>query len=119
MVAFAGSGTDGAEAGVVGTDPTSVRITDNAFTPASVVIARGGRVNWRSAANGILGEPTTNGHNIWVTKVPKRLKRKKGKFRLGLPSTQINWTKRFTLPGRYTFICIPHRSDMRISVVVK
>ena len=118
-MALIGSGTDGAEAGVVATEPTSVRITDNAFTPTTVSIARGRSVNWRSAANGILGEPTTNGHNVWAVKVPKRLKRKKGKFRLGLPSTEIDWTKRFTIPGRYTFICIPHKSDMRMSVVVK
>lgn len=95
-----------------------VQVKDNAFTPTKVDIRRGERVNWRSFGNGVPGGSTTNAHNVWVTKLPKSLKRKKSKFRLGIPSTELNWTKRFTVAGRYTFICVPHRDTMRMRVVV-
>lgn len=95
-----------------------VKIEDNSFTPTTVEIRRGESVNWRSFGGGIAGGATTNGHNVWVTKLPKSVKRKKSKFRLRIPSTNIDWTKRFTVAGRYSFVCLPHRTTMRMSVVV-
>ena len=101
-----------------------VKTYDNYYSPASLAVKVGDRVKFRSwspfgGPNFTGGPGYTDLHDaVLIKPFPKGVKA--SAYRSGpLPTTDLNWTVRFTKPGTYIFNCTNHSSEMRATVRVR
>lgn len=88
-----------------------VKMTDvpAAFVPAKVTIKVGGEVDWENT-----------GHNMHSVTANPPLPPGAESFDSGFMEPGVTWTHKFTVPGTYHYLCIPHaNSGMAGEVVVK
>jgi plastocyanin len=91
--------------------PVKVKVADDYFAPTTVKIKKGRSVKW------VWDQFNYESHNVRLTKThPKRVKR--GKFRSVTGTIGIRFQRKFTVPGRYLFICTIHPTVMRMTVRV-
>jgi plastocyanin len=88
-----------------------VMVKDDFFSPTKMTIKVGDKVNfvWASA--------NLNTHNVTLVKGPKGVK--KSKFTSLSGSTNFHFLRKFTVPGKYHFICTIHPSMMNFNLTVK
>lgn len=93
--------------------PVKVDVFDNFFAPTSVKIKKGRSVKW------VWSEFNTQTHNVRLTKVhPKGVKPKQ--FRSANGVFGIRFKRKFTVAGKYGFLCTFHVAEnMRMTVKVK
>ncbi|MBZ5631221.1 MAG: hypothetical protein LAO06_20400 [Acidobacteriia bacterium] len=96
-----------------------VRMTmDKQFVPNQLTITVGQTVQW------VNDDPLHN-HNVsddpdideehGIARLPKGAKA----FDSGVLPPGSRWSHRFTLPGRYHYVCIPHLPGMVADIIVK
>jgi plastocyanin len=91
--------------------PKVVKLYDNYYSPVSVKIRKRGKVKWKWT-------PVFNTHNVKLTEAPRGVK--KSDFRSQTSSSPTyTFTKRFTKPGKYHFICTIHPVEMQMDVRVR
>jgi plastocyanin len=84
-----------------------VSVKDNAFSPRSVEVARGGKVVWRWKG--------ANPHNVKFRKVPSGASKRGSKTQ-----SSGRFARTFTKRGRYRYVCTIHVAlGMKGSVSVK
>lgn len=89
-------------------------------------IRSGDSIRWRAYLEGIGFGDSGQGHNLRLSEAPrgvrgKKLRQLKNSFKFptdGSISNTIDFSRRFTLPGRYVFICTEHTPGMRMGVKV-
>jgi plastocyanin len=107
VVAVGGEGVGGGGAGGGGGGPAlaaSVTITDNVFTPASVTIAKGGKVTWTWSGDPIYGQPHNVFFNVDGSESPNQ--------------TSGTYEKTFANAGTFAYRCTNH-TGMNGTVVVQ
>ena len=104
--------------------PKLIKTYDDYYLPDTLTVKVGTRVKFRSwspfgGPNGTGGPGLTDLHDaVLIRPFPKAIKPRA--FRSGqLPTTDLNWTVRFTKPGRYVFNCTNHHTEMRATVTVR
>ena len=128
LVAAAGLAVMLAERGQARTAVSSatklVKTYDNYYSPSSLTVRTGDKVKFRSwspfgGPNFTGGPGFTDLHDaVLIRPFPRGAK--PGAFRSGpLPTTNLNWTVRFTKPGTYIFNCTNHSSEMRATIRVR
>ncbi|HVB59484.1 MAG TPA: plastocyanin/azurin family copper-binding protein [Candidatus Acidoferrales bacterium] len=91
--------------------PVVVKMTDvpAAFVPKKVTIKVGGEVEWENT-----------GHNMHSVTANPPLPPGAESFDSGFMAPGATWIHKFTVPGTYHYLCIPHaNSGMAGEVVVK
>jgi len=78
-----------------------VEIRDNRFIPADMTIVVGTTVRWTN-----YGEQA---HDVVAND---------GSFRSGNLITSSSFSHTFTTPGRYSYYCTPHISDLMMGIIV-
>ena len=92
--------------------PKLVTVADDYFAPVTLRIYKGRRVKWR------WDQLNTNSHNVTLTRVhPPRVRRRD--FRSISGTVGINFVRKFTVPGKYGFVCTLHSTVMRMNVFVR
>jgi plastocyanin len=92
--------------------PKIVAVADDYFAPVKLNIYKGKRVRWK------WDELNTNSHNVSLTKVhPRGVKR--GNFKSISGTSGINFVRKFTVPGKYGFVCTLHATVMRMNITVR
>jgi plastocyanin len=92
--------------------PKLVTVADDYFAPVKLPIYKGRRVKWR------WDQFNTNSHNVTLTRVhPPGVRRRD--FRSISGTVGINFVRRFTVPGKYGFVCTLHSTVMRMNVIVR
>ena len=101
-----------------------IKTYDNYYSPSSLNIRAGDKVKFRSwspfgGPNFTGGPGFTDLHDaVLIQPYPKGVKA--SAFRSGiLPTTNLNWTVRFTKPGTYVFNCTNHSTEMRATIRVR
>ena len=128
MVAAAGFAVMLAERGQAQTATASstklIKTYDNYYSPSALTVRAGDRVKFRSwspfgGPNFTGGPGFTDLHDaVLIRPYPKGVSA--GAYRSGpLPTTNLNWTVRFTKPGTYIFNCTNHSSEMRATIRVR
>jgi len=88
-----------------------VTVADDYYAPTALTIKKGNKIRWNwSDAN-------YDSHNVKLTKAPKGVK--KTDFKSATGAIGINFSRKFTVPGKYHFICTLHSSVMTMDVKVK
>jgi plastocyanin len=93
-----------------------VTMGDAAFAPASVRISAGSSVTWRNRSQLV--------HT--VTADPARVQNRRNvslpagaePFHSGNIAAGASYTRRFTVPGTYRYVCVPHEAARMIGTVV-
>ncbi len=89
-----------------------VSVNDDYFAPTDVTIKKNSKVKW------VWSDLNTNTHNVILTGThPKGVK--KSDYRSGSGAVQLVFTRKFTVPGKYGFICSFHRGVMTQTLTVK
>jgi plastocyanin len=90
----------------------TVTVADDTFTPATVSVKSGGKVQWVWAPENL------DTHNVVLTKEhPDGVKTRD--YRSGDAAIRYKYTAKFEVPGKYEFICTYHKTVMRTTVTVK
>lgn len=89
--------------------PKVVSVEDNVYLPYNVKIKEDGKVKWVWSIN------NTQTHNVVLKKAPKGVNKKQ--FKSGNASSNFQFTKKFTVPGKYHFVCTFH-NEMTMDVQV-
>ena len=89
----------------------TVKVKDDFFSPSKMTIKVGDKVNFVWASTNI------NTHNVTLLKGPKGVK--KSKFTSLSGSTDFHFERKFTVAGKYHFICTIHPSMMNFYLTVK
>jgi plastocyanin len=100
--------------GVQSAKPKTAKVTvaDDTFTPATVSVKAGGKVQWAWAPTNI------DTHNVVLTSThPDGVKTRD--YRSGDAAVQYKYTAKFDVPGTYKFICTYHKTVMQTTVTVK
>lgn len=94
--------------------PKVVEVGDDYYDPVQVRVDKGRSVKWQWTA-------TLQPHNVRLDRAPDGVK--KSEFRsqnMSSPAPPFpHFTRRFTKPGRYQFICTLHRFQMQMTVKVR
>ena len=85
-----------------------VRVIDFEFVPASVAVDVGDTVTWTFVNGGHTTTSDAGQPDSWSS-VPAENETNR---------TGQTFQKQFTVPGRYSYVCIPHRTFMKGAVVV-
>jgi plastocyanin len=102
----------GASGGQSSAKAKQVTVADDSFTPASVSVKSGGKVQWVWAPENL------DTHNVVLTSThPNGVKTRD--YRSGDAAVQYKYTAKFEVPGKYEFICTYHKTVMRTTVTVK
>jgi plastocyanin len=99
--------------------PVIVRMTvDKQFVPNQLTITAGQTVQW-------VNEDPLHNHNASddpdideehrIARLPKGAK----PFDSGVLTPGSRWSYRFTAPGRYHYVCVPHLPGMVADIIVK
>jgi plastocyanin len=92
--------------------------TTKQYNPKTVTISVGDTVEWVNDDPGNIHNATTDKD---ATDVPKAIQMPKGAkpFNSGLMLTGKRYRYKFTVPGTYRYICVPHQPGMVGTVIVK
>ena len=94
-----------------GARPVKVSVADDYYGPAQLTIKKGKSVKWVWSAY------NTDNHNVSLNQGPAGVKR--GQFKSPSGTIGLHFEKKFTVPGKYKFVCTFHRTVMKMTVVVK
>jgi plastocyanin len=89
----------------------NVTVADDYFAPVTVKIRKGSKVKY------VWSDANLDSHNVKLQKGPKKVDKKDFKSATG--TIGINFAPKFTVPGKYHFICTLHSSVMQMDVTVK
>lgn len=107
MLAFGGAAS-GSSAKAT---PKLVQVADDYFAPVKRTIKVSGQVKWQWTQ-------TFNVHNVTLKKAPFGVN--KANFRSQTSSSPTyTFTRKFTKPGKYHFICTIHPVQMQMDVTVQ
>ena len=102
-----------------GRAPVVVRMTDDyRFVPATVTITAGQTVKWVDTGSAQLH---TVADDPDLAQDPSMVSRPKGAQPFSSPTITPgqSFEHKFTVPGTYRYICVPHQPEMRGRVIVK
>ena len=89
-----------------------VTVADDYFAPTDVKISKNSKVKWVWASD------NTDTHNVKLTSThPKGVK--PSDFSSSSGAVGLVFKRKFTVPGKYGFICTYHRSEMKQTLTVK
>jgi plastocyanin len=89
-----------------------ITVADDYYAPAKATVKVGGKVQF------IWSDTNSDTHNVVLTKDhPKGVKA--SDYRSGDAAVQYKYTPKFTLPGKYAFVCTYHKTVMKTTVTVK
>jgi plastocyanin len=88
-----------------------VMVEDDFYKPTKMTIKVGDKVNFVWASDNI------NTHNVTLVKGPKGVKKKQFTSLTG--STAFHFMRKFTVAGKYHFLCTLHPSMMNFYLTVK
>ena len=88
-----------------------VKVADDFYSPTKMTIKVGDKVNF------VWSPTNTNTHNVTLIRAPKGVNKKK--FTSLEASTHFHFERKFTVPGKYHFICTIHPTMMNFSLTVK
>lgn len=91
--------------------PRVAIVADDYFAPVSLKINKGARVKWNWS------DDNFNSHNVTLSSGPKGVKR--GQFKSSTGTIGIRFVRKFTVAGKYKFVCTLHRALMQMTVTVK
>ncbi|HVB82867.1 MAG TPA: plastocyanin/azurin family copper-binding protein [Candidatus Binataceae bacterium] len=95
-----------------------VKMTDTPpkFVPMTVTIQKGDTVEWINTAASLHSVTT----NPAVAQDPKDVSLPKGAkpFDSGFMTPGVKWSYKFTVPGTYKYLCLPHEKDHMTGIVV-
>jgi plastocyanin len=108
----------GAVPSIAAAKTVEVKMTDTPpkFVPLTVTIQKGDTVEWINNAAS-LHSVTTNpavAQNPKDVSLPKDAK----PFDSGFMPPGAKWSYKFTVPGTYKYLCLPHEKDGMIGIVV-
>ena len=88
-----------------------VKVSDDFYSPTKMTIKVGDKVNF-------VWSPTNiNSHNVTLVKAPKGVNKRKFTSLTG--STDFHFERKFTVPGKYHFLCTLHPTMMNFYLTVK
>ena len=88
--------------GQAATQTVAVGQNGDRFTPADITITQGDTVTWNWA---------DGGHNVKSTSGPES-------FTSPYGNRGATWSRTFSTPGTYTYVCEPHSDEMRGTITV-
>jgi plastocyanin len=88
-----------------------VKVVDDFYSPTKMTIRVGDRVNFVWAASNV------NTHNVTLVKGPKGVNKRRFTSLSG--STHFHFERKFTVPGKYHFLCTIHPTMMNFYLTVK
>ena len=88
-----------------------VKVADDFYSPTKMTIKVGDKVNF------VWSPTNVNTHNVTLVKAPKGVNKKKFTSLDG--STQFHFERKFTVPGKYHFLCTIHPTMMNFYLTVK
>lgn len=91
--------------------PTVSRVLDDIYSPASLVLERGGSVRWVWPARNL------HRHNVILVTGPPGVAKKR--YRSPTRVRRFEFERAFPNPGNYEFFCSVHPFTMRQSVKVR
>ena len=88
------------------------------FDPKTATITVGDTVEWVNDDAGNLHNATTDKN---ATDFPKAIQMPKGAkpFNSGLMTPSKHYRYKFTVPGTYRYVCVPHQPEMVGTIIVK
>jgi plastocyanin len=88
-----------------------VKVADDFYSPTKMTIKVGDKVNFVWASSNV------NTHNVTLVKGPKGVSKRK--FTSLSASTHFHFERKFTVPGKYHFLCTLHPTMMNLYLTVK
>jgi plastocyanin len=88
-----------------------VKVADDFYSPTKMTIRVGDKVNFVWASSNV------NTHNVTLVKAPKGVNKRK--FTSLSASTHFHFERKFTVPGKYHFLCTIHPTMMNLYLTVK
>ena len=88
-----------------------VKVADDFYSPTKMTIKVGSKVNF------VWSPTNTATHNVTLVKGPKGVNKKK--FTSLDASTDFHFERKFTVPGKYHFLCTIHPTMMNFYLTVK
>jgi plastocyanin len=88
-----------------------VKVSDDFYSPTKMTIKVGDKVNF------VWSPTNTNTHNVTLVKAPKGVNKRK--FTSLDASTAFHFERKFTVPGKYHFLCTLHPTMMNFYLTVK
>ncbi len=88
-----------------------VKVADDFYSPTKMTIRVGDKVNFVWAPSNI------NTHNVTLVTGPKGVNKRK--FTSLSASTHFHFERKFTVPGKYHFLCTLHPTMMNLYLTVK
>ena len=104
------------------TEPSTTKIVHmtkaKQFSPKTLTIKVGDTVEWVNDDQQNLHNATTDKN---ATDIPKAIQMPKGAkpFNSGLMTPGNHFSYRFTVPGTYRYVCVPHQPDMVGTIIVE
>ena len=101
------------------TEPIIIHMTSGKqFSPKTLTISVGDTVEWVNDDANNLHNATTDRN---ATDIPKAIQMPKGAkpFNTGLMTPNKRYRYRFTVPGTYRYVCVPHQPEMVGTIIVK
>jgi plastocyanin len=91
---------------------TQITVADDYFAPTDLKIKKNDKVKW------VWSDENLDTHDVVLTSEhPNKVKKKDFKSSSG--AIGITFKRKFTVPGKYGFICTYHKSVMRFELNVK
>lgn len=91
--------------------PKIVTVGDDYYSPVSLSIHKNARVRWKWLPINF------DTHNVVLSDGPRGVRKRD--FRSSSGAIGINFIRKFTVPGKYKFVCTLHRALMQMNVTVK
>ena len=88
-----------------------VKVADDFYSPTKMTIRVGDKVNFVWAPSNV------DTHNVTLVKGPKGVNKRKFTSLSG--STHFHFERKFTVPGKYHFLCTIHPTMMNFYLTVK
>lgn len=89
-----------------------ITVNDDYYAPTSATVKAGGKVQF------VWADINTDTHNVVLTSThPKGVKA--SDYRSGDAAVQYKYTPKFTVPGKYAFVCTYHKTVMKTTITVK
>lgn len=95
-----------------------IHMNGKQFSPKTLTVSVGDTVEW-------VNDDPQNLHNVTTDKnstdIPKAIQMPKGAkpFNSGMMTPGKHYRYRFTVPGTYRYVCVPHQPDMVGTIVVE
>ena len=107
-----------AQSASAGTTTVIHMTTAKQFNPKTITVTVGDTVEWVNDDGGNLHNATTDKN---ATDIPKAIQMPKGAkaFNSGLMTPGKHYRYRFTVPGTYRYVCVPHQPEMIGTIIVQ